>query len=118
MSQLDLAYFTRLLQTRQADLQSVADTADAAAQTVELDQTRVGRLSRMDALQSQAMSVQNQHRRELALRAIAAALCRIDDGVYGECIDCAGNIPGSRLAVDPAALLCIACASKAEQMKP
>lgn len=117
MSELDLACFNQLLLARQAELQDVADTADEAAQTVELDQTRVGRLSRMDALQAQAMSQENQRRRALELRRIAVALRRINDGDYGYCVDCEEIIALNRLQVDPAATLCIGCASKAEAKK-
>lgn len=117
MSRLNLAHFNQLLLARQAELQEVADTANEAAQTVELDQTRVGRLSRMDALQAQAMSQENQRRRALELRRIAAALRRINDGEYGYCVDCDEGIAINRLEVDPAALLCINCASKAEETK-
>ncbi len=57
-------------------LQDVAQTGDDAAKTVELDQSRTGRLSRMDALQAQAMSVDAQRRRRQELQLIVAALQR------------------------------------------
>ncbi|PVV05816.1 MAG: conjugal transfer protein TraR, partial [gamma proteobacterium symbiont of Ctena orbiculata] len=40
----------------QAELQAVDETSQAAGETVELDQSRVGRLSRMDAMQAQQMA--------------------------------------------------------------
>ena len=43
-------------------------------------------------------------RRELML--IDAALKRIDDGAYGECIDCGTDIPFDRLQALPFALRC------------
>ena len=45
----------RLMEQRDA-LRDVADSTKEAAQPVELDQTRVGRVSRMDAMQAQAMA--------------------------------------------------------------
>ena len=71
-----------LLQRREA-LQSAVQGGNDAASPVELDQTRVGRLSRMDALQGQAMSQETQRRREQELRRIAQALQRIEQGEFG-----------------------------------
>ncbi len=105
---------TRLIEQREM-LLDVAESTREAAQTVELDQTRVGRVSRMDALQAQAMAKESDRRRLLALQRIDAALQRIEDGDYGNCLSCDEPIMVSRLEVEPAALLCIDCASKAEQ---
>ena len=49
----------------------------SAQKTVELDQQSVGRLSRMDALQSQAMAQAQQRRRDANKRALQAALRRL-----------------------------------------
>jgi len=104
----------RLIELR-AELESVAATGDDSAAVVELDQSKVGRLSRMDAMQAQAMAKASTRRREQALREIRAALQRIDDEDYGLCVDCAEPINPGRLQFDPAVLRCIDCASKAEQ---
>ena len=104
----------RLLQL-QEELSALEETGREAAQTVELDQSRVGRLSRMDALQGQAMSKEAQRRRHLELQAIKAALQRLDEGDYGYCLACGEEIARPRLNVDPAARYCLACADKAEQ---
>ena len=103
----------QLLALRQA-LREAQETGDAAEATVELDQTRVGRLSRMDAMQAQAMSIETGRRRRQKLLQIEAALRRIEEGEYGYCQECGEDIPEPRLKVDPAALLCIGCASKKE----
>ena len=93
-------------QVRAAD----AETSEERA-PVELDQQAVGRLSRMDALQVQAMALETSRRRGVELRRIAAALARIDEGEYGYCLECAEEIAVRRLELAPAAPLCIACAS-------
>ncbi len=110
---LDL-YKTKLL-SRKAELDSAAATGDQAAQPVELDQTRVGRISRMDALQAQAMSVESQRRRKVELVRIDAAVKRIAADEYGHCLDCDNEIPAKRLDFDPAATLCVGCAQKRER---
>ena len=105
---------TRLLEL-QAELKAVAETGDASSGVVELDQSRVGRLSRMDAMQAQAMSKASGRRREIMLKKIEAALARIESDEYGECQSCDSPINVKRLEFDPTALLCIDCASAAEQ---
>jgi len=104
----------RLLEQRD-ELLDVADSTREAASTVELDQTRVGRVSRMDAMQAQAMAKESDRRRLLALQRIESALQRIEDGEYGVCASCDEPISPHRLEVDPGATLCIECANKAEQ---
>jgi DnaK suppressor protein len=84
-----------------------------AAQPVELDQTRVGRLSRMDALQGQEMARAAERRRETEVRKIDAALARLDSGDYGWCVSCGEEIAAERLRLDPAVPVCIDCARKA-----
>lgn len=104
----------KLLQLR-AELTAVAAVGKASAAVVELDQAKVGRLSRMDAMQAQAMAQASQQRREQTLRQIDAALKRIDDDEYGYCLRCGDPINPKRLEFDPTVTLCIECASKQEQ---
>jgi len=104
----------KLLKLR-AELQAIAESGDESAAVVELDQTKVGRLSRMDALQAQAMAKASGERRVQMLRRIEAALKRIDDDEYGYCKECDEPINPKRLEFDPTATLCIDCASKAER---
>jgi DnaK suppressor protein len=103
-----------LLEMKRSLLQA-QETGDPAEQTVELDQARVGRLSRMDAMQAQAMSKETGRRRRNTLLQIEAALQRIEKGDYGYCQECGENIAPARLEIDPSALLCIRCASALER---
>jgi DnaK suppressor protein len=102
-----------LLNLKRSLLQA-QETGDQAEQTVELDQTRVGRLSRMDAMQAQAMSIETGRRRRAKMLQIDLALKRIEENDYGYCQECGEEIADARLEVDPAALLCIGCASDKE----
>jgi len=97
-----------------AELEAAVAAGEASAAVVELDQSKVGRLSRMDAMQAQAMAQASGQRRTAMLRDIDAALRRIDDGAYGLCIDCDEPINPKRLEFDPTALRCVDCASKFE----
>ena len=104
----------KLLKLR-AELQAIAESGDESAAIVELDQTKVGRLSRMDAMQAQAMAKASSERRTQMLRKIDAALVRIDNDEYGYCRECDEPINPKRLEFDPTAVLCIDCASELEQ---
>jgi DnaK suppressor protein len=99
---------------KQRTLLGLKATGEEAAGTVELDQTSVGRLSRMDDLRAQAMSQETERRRKLELQQIKSALQRMEAGEYGYCVRCGAEIALKRLEFDPAALLCIRCASAAE----
>ncbi len=107
---MDTEYFREKLIRLRDELQEIEQTGNEAAQTVELDQSRVGRLSRMDALQAQAMSIESVRRRNIKMQRIDAALKRIDKDEFGLCIKCEEEINPKRLEVDPAAPLCIDCA--------
>ena len=65
--------FKSLLAKRRQDLLDIVESSRHAAEPVELDQTKVGRLSRMDSLQSQAMSVAANHRIDQELKNIQSA---------------------------------------------
>jgi DnaK suppressor protein len=78
---------------------------------VELDQTRQGRLSRMDALQGQAMAQETERRRQAELKRIEAALARIKSGDFGYCLSCDEEIAAKRLEFDPSVSLCVDCAA-------
>jgi DnaK suppressor protein len=95
---------------RRAALQDLSASSSAARRPVELDQSRVGRLSRMDAMQDQAMALETARRREHELNRIESALQRVDDGEYGDCLKCGEVIAEKRLNFDPATPVCIACA--------
>ena len=114
---MNRAEFKALLLRRRAELLTIEATAQRSARTVELDQSRVGRLSRMDALQSQAMSRATHERLASELRQIAVALARIEDEDYGYCDECGEEIAEQRLRIDPAARYCVRCARKAEQKR-
>ena len=51
---------------------------------------------------------------EQVISEIDAALKRIDDGTYGTCTSCGGEIPIPRLEANPWASLCIDCKRRAE----
>ncbi|MGV6803717.1 MAG: TraR/DksA family transcriptional regulator [Ruegeria sp.] len=111
MNKSELQEFETLILSRLAELEQNSAAGQDAQSVVELDQQAVGRLSRMDALQNQAMAKAQQSRRDLEARRLATALDRITEGEFGYCEDCGEEIPHGRLKLDPAAGKCVSCAS-------
>ena len=102
----------RLLALRQ-ELQATSRQSREDRAPVALDQQSVGRLSRMDALQQQAMAQAAERARARELQRIDAALRRIEEGEYGWCAVCGEAIAERRLEVDPCATHCVSCAGRA-----
>ena len=99
----------QLLELR-AELQALEQGSQEDTAPVELDQARVGRLSRMDAMQAQEMAQEAARRRQRQLVEIDGALRRMDSGDFGHCFVCGEEIDLRRLEVDPASTRCIRCA--------
>lgn len=93
-----------------AELLGADEAAKADSAPVELDQSSVGRLSRMDAMQMQAMPVAAQQRRRIERDVIEAALRQIETGDYGYRVICGEPIAPARLANAPAVPICVECA--------
>ncbi len=108
--ELDLSAFRDRLIARRRELLDLVNSSADSRKPVELDQTRVGRLSRMDALQNQAMSLEAERRRKAELLRIEASLKRIEAGDYGYCVTCGEQIPLRRLELDPTLPTCVHCA--------
>ncbi len=100
----------RVLTERKAELLKLLSDSSADSDPVELDQTRVGRLSRMDALQQQAMAKEMQRRRELESKKLDLALERLDEDEFGYCVQCGDRIEPRRLDLDPSVPICVGCA--------
>lgn len=98
----------RLLEGRRS-LQALSDSARESRGPVTLDQASVGRLSRMDAMQLQAMAIESERRRQTQIKRIEAAVKRIDEGEYGYCVRCGEKISPDRLKVDPTTPFCTTC---------
>ena len=100
---------TRLIK-RRSDLIRFIDGHHEETRPVQLDQTKVGRLSRMDEIQTQAMSIETERRRKEEILRINSALYRMEIGEYGDCVICGDNIELKRIEIDPATPTCVSCA--------
>ena len=90
-------------------------TTNKAAETVHLDQSAVGRLSRIDAIQGQAMAQEQLRRNELRLKQVAVALKTYEDDEYGWCKKCGEPIGYGRLKARPETVVCVPCMRELEE---
>ncbi len=102
-----------LLEARLAELDADGTATAADREPAALDPQSVGRLSRMDAMQVQAMAEAQERRRRGERRRIERALERLASGEYGYCVECGEEIGLKRLEFDPAIQTCIGCAGRA-----
>lgn len=111
MNETQRATFRDMIEGRMRDI-ALEDALGLDGQSVvTLDQQSVGRLSRMDALQNQAMSKAQAGRRRVEAARLRAALKRLDQCEYGWCEECGEAIPIKRLHLDLAATRCVSCAT-------
>jgi len=112
---VDKKTFKKRLVKIRKEVEELSETTEEARQPVKLDQTAVGRLSRMDALQSQAMQLETERRRTMEIQRIDSALQRMDEGEFGYCVSCGIEIEPKRLDNDPMTPTCIDCAQLSEK---
>ncbi len=105
-------HFRAVLKTEEAELAALLQDTQSDSAPVELDQQSTGRLSRMDAMRSQAMASEARRRREIRCQQIDAALTKMDAGEFGWCADCGEFIGEGRLKADPVFHQCIQCAGR------
>jgi len=97
------------------ELKHQINLCEKATQTVELDQTLVGRVSRIDAIQQQKMAQSSFARDKNRLLKLNNVLQRLSkkqqssEQEYGRCEECDEEIAIARLMVKPESTNCIAC---------
>ncbi|HUF62592.1 MAG TPA: TraR/DksA C4-type zinc finger protein [Verrucomicrobiales bacterium] len=109
MDQATLERFKGQLEAMEVELKAAVQGKEEAAAPVTLD-TSIGRLSRMDAIQSQQMALGLKARKQQALLRVRSALQAIHDGDYGRCRNCNSPIAIERLEAQPDAVVCVKCA--------
>lgn len=107
----DLEHFKTLLEIQAEEIRALLADSDSADDSIEVNNA-IGRLTRMEAIQAQAMSDEGRRRQAARLPRIEAALGRITDASYGVCTRCGKEIPRGRLEIMPEASMCVECASR------
>jgi len=98
------------LEARLEELDRLDAMSAGGREPVTLQQDAVGRLSRMEAMQQQAMAQEEERRRQAKRSRIRRALARLHDGEWGWCATCGEEIAEGRLRNDPSLATCVACA--------
>ena len=109
MKSTETKKFNIQLISLQNELKALQESSRDSTKPVELDQSRVGRLSRMDEMQGQQMAQASARRRQQQLTMIDGALRRIESGEFGICCICGEEIDSRRLAANPITTRCIGC---------
>ena len=102
------------LQSRRscAELRDTIARIDGATAPVSPNNA-IGRLTRLDAMQTTSMRRAVARDHDLELQNVARALKAIAAGEYGVCRRCKEDIAPARLRAKPEAFLCVACTSNA-----
>jgi len=109
MTPKDRAELKARMETEISTLHETIAALEQNAAPVEPD-VAIGRLSRLDTMQSQAISnasLANSKRRLLKLE---AALTHVNEEQFGHCQECGTPIPIARLLAMPESALCVGCA--------
>jgi DnaK suppressor protein len=113
----ELAALRQRLETRAAELRAEVG-ALRAEEAGDMTRTPGGPVEdageRGEEEARHAVRHAEQGRDTQELRAVVAALARMDEGVYGECVDCGCDIPLARLQAEPSAARCRPCQQRAE----
>lgn len=109
LSNEDRAEIKRALRDAQAESETHVAQLKETSRPVDLDDP-IGRLTRVDAMQSQQMARAALIREEDRLEKIVQAIRRSDDSAFGDCVYCGKPIPLDRLRVFPETTACVACA--------
>lgn len=109
LTDAQLAAFRAEIEAELRRLERSMRVTDEGLKPVELDPGAVGRLSRIDELQNQAMTRNLREREEVKLGSLLQALRRIEDGTFGLCTECGASIPVARLEVFPETATCVEC---------
>ena len=106
-----------LLLHSESDLQEHLQISKTATEVVTLDQTTVGRISRMDAMQQQSMAVSTREKALAKLKRVQFALRAIANDEYGYCQQCDEAIAFQRLLAQPEAIFCVSCQEKIDRQQ-
>jgi DnaK suppressor protein len=104
MNKTELNRFRGILTAKVAELERLTRQRDGIVVERSADQ-----LEEIQAALQRSLAVCNLDREFTQLRDARAALRRIEDGSFGTCQECEGDIHPKRLAAVPWATFCIRC---------
>lgn len=115
LTQQQLEDFRRRLQASKEAADALLESSASGSRPVERSGSAIGRLTRMDAIQVQAMEQMSRRQLEVRRQQVEAALRSFEEGTYGLCRSCKGPIALPRLEALPEAPFCMACQERFER---
>jgi len=106
--------FRQRLLTMEAEIHTLLARTAQDSKPVDLN-LPIGRLSRADAIQMQNMAALNKRQLEIKLKRVEGALSAVENGSFGSCRSCKGEIHPARLDAQPETPFCIDCQEMFEQ---
>jgi DnaK suppressor protein len=103
-----------VLKQMQVELKQQLGLAKESTDVVVLDQSSVGRVSRVDALQQQSMALSLQRTAKAKLKRVEVALAELQQSDFGACQKCDEAIGFARLQIQPESKYCLSCQSAAD----
>jgi DnaK suppressor protein len=104
VTKTEMRRFRTTLLARRAELSNMVSGRDAIA--VEMAPNELDRTQRAS---ERELEIGHLERESNGLREVCDALCRIDTGAFGICLECGQDIKPKRLAAVPWASFCIIC---------
>ena len=105
----DLTKFKTNLLDLKREILEIEIASSGSKKPVALDQSSVGRVTRIDAIQQQQMAVESSRRRTDTMLKIEAALLGIQSDEFGICVECGDDIATATLDIDPTFVKCVNC---------
>ncbi|MFO7812498.1 MAG: TraR/DksA family transcriptional regulator [Pelovirga sp.] len=113
LSTAELQHFAEKLQQLKIEIEQLLSDSVDSSRPVDLGLS-IGRLSRVDALQQQAMAKANREAHQRRLVLIDAALRTLKSGRFGLCRSCEEPISLKRLEARPETPFCLECQAERE----
>ena len=109
MTQTDLETFRDTLRTKQTEL-----TKTRGLENIVIERS-ADLLEEADYKTARELAIAGLHRESTVRRSVASALLRTQDGSFGKCVHCDGDISRRRLEAVPWTSLCIRCQEAADR---
>jgi RNA polymerase-binding transcription factor len=104
MTKAEIKTFTRVLEAKRAELSQSLRNRDSI-----LIEKSPDALDEVQNATERELAIRNLHEDFNLLRKVRAALSRVDEGTYGVCQHCEGDISPKRLNAVPWVPYCIRC---------
>jgi DnaK suppressor protein len=114
MNKVEIAQMQKKLEIQREETRRFLKQVEQETRSLDVDATQDPADQCVTSISRESLFGQISQRRT-SLRLIEAALRRIDDGIFGECAGCGGEIPIRRLHALPWTQFCIGCQEAIEQ---